>query len=155
MTPSLVTCEEMAVLGIEVTTSNAAESDPDKARIPALWGRFFGEDVLSKIPGKRAPVSPVGVYTDYESDHNGRYRVLVGAVVEQGTLPPEGFGRATVPAGRYLIFRGEGQMPGIVIQTWISVWQYFAEGSSHVRAYTADFELYRGQNAVDIYIAVK
>ncbi len=46
-------------------------------------------------------------------------------------------------------------MPDVVIQTWMSVWRYFSEPRGHVRAYTEDFELYRGPNAVDIYIAVK
>jgi len=145
----------MIVLGIDVTTSNAAETDPDKARIPALWGRFYGEDVLSRLPGKKAPVLPVGVYTDYESDHNGQFRVLAGAAVEEGIVPPDGFGQVTLPAGRYVMFRGEGQMPDAVIQTWMSVWRYFSEPRGHVRAYTADFELHRGPSAVDIYIAVR
>ena len=155
MTPELVTHAGMTVVGIDVTTSNAAERDPANARIPALWGRFYGEGVLSKIPRKKSPVLPVGVYTDYESDHNGQYRLLAGAVVEEMAPPVDGFGRATLPAGRYLVFRGEGEMPGAVIQTWMSVLDYFTKSSDHVRAYTADWELYRGPNAVDIHIAVK
>jgi len=155
MTPELVTHAGMTVVGIDMTTSNAAERDPDKARIPALWGRFHGESVLSKIPGKKSPVLPVGVYTDYESDHNGQYRLLAGAAVEGVELAADGFGRVTLPAGRYLVFRGEGEMPGAVIQTWMAVLDYFSKPSDHVRAYTADWELYRGPNAVDIYIAVK
>jgi predicted transcriptional regulator YdeE len=155
MTPTLVTHEGMTVLGIDATTTNAAEGDPAKARIPKLWARFYAEDVLSKLPRKRPPVLPVGVYTDYESDHNGQYRILAGAAVEEGAAVPEGVGRAAVPGGKYLMFRGEGQMPAVVVQTWMSVWHYFAESRDHVRAYTADFELYRGPEAVEIYIAVK
>ena len=155
MTPELVTHAGMIVAGIDITTSNAAERDPAKARIPALWGRFYGEGILSKIPGKKSPVLPVGVYTDYESDHTGQYRLLAGAVVEEMEFPADGFARATLPAGRYLVFRGEGEMPGAVIQTWMAVLDYFSKPSDHVRAYTADWELYRGPNAVDIYIAVK
>jgi predicted transcriptional regulator YdeE len=155
MTPTLVTRGGMVVQGIETTTMNAAEGDPAKAQIPKLWGRFRAEDILSKLPRKKPPVLPVGVYTDYESDQNGRYRLLAGAAVEDGTALPDGFGQAVVPAGRYLMFRGEGPMPAVVVQTWISVWRYFAESSAHARAYTADFELYPGPTAVEIYIAVK
>ena len=53
------------------------------------------------------------------------------------------------------MFKGEGQMPAVVVQTWMSVWQYFSQPGSHARAYTADFEMYRGPEAVEIYIAVK
>jgi predicted transcriptional regulator YdeE len=142
-------------VGIDVTTSNAAERDPTTAKIPALWARYYGEGVLSRIPRKKSPVWPVGVYTDYESDHHGRYRLLAGAAVEGMELVADGFGQATLAAGRYLVFSGEGEMPGVVIQTWMSVLEYFSKPSDHVRAYTADWELYRGPNAVDIHIAVK
>ena len=155
MTPTLVTHERMSVLGIDVTTLNAAEADPEKASIPKLWGRFYAEDMLSKIPRKKPPVLPLGVYTDYESDHNGRYRILAGAAVEEGTPVPDGLGSAVVPAGMYLIFRGEGQMPAVVVQTWMSVWRYFADPRGHVRAYTADFERYSASDTVEVYIAVK
>jgi hypothetical protein len=42
-----------------------------------------------------------------------------------------------------------------VIQTWMSALDYFSKPCDHVRAYTADWELYRGPNAVDLYIAVR
>jgi predicted transcriptional regulator YdeE len=46
-------------------------------------------------------------------------------------------------------------MPQTLIQTWIAIWDYFAKDSEYKRAYTTDFELYRGGDAVDIHIAVK
>jgi predicted transcriptional regulator YdeE len=36
-----------------------------------------------------------------------------------------------------------------------SVWNHFSSSGDHMRAFTADFELYRGPNAVEIYVAVK
>jgi predicted transcriptional regulator YdeE len=155
MTPTHVTHEGMTVVGIDATTLNSDEADSARARIPTLWGRFYAEGVLSKVPRKRPPLLPVGVYTDYESDHNGRYRILAGAAVEEGAPLPEGLARAVVPAGTYLMFRGEGPMPGVVLQTWMSVWRHFTEPGGHARAYTTDFELYRGPELVDIHIAVK
>jgi predicted transcriptional regulator YdeE len=155
MTPVLMTHDGMVVLGIDATTSNADERDPSRARIPALWARFFKDEVLSAIPGKKAPVVPVGVYTSYESDHDGRYRVIAGTAVDESTPVPEGLASVTVPAGRYLVFKGEGVMPDVVVQTWMAVWRHFSEAPREVRAYTADFEIYRGPNAVDIYVAVR
>jgi predicted transcriptional regulator YdeE len=155
MEPQLIACPAMTVLGIEVTTSNAAERDPAHAKLPRLWSRFFGEDVLSTVPGKRPPVHPLGVYTDYESDQHGRYRVVAGAVVEAGTAQSERLGRATVPAGDYLVFKGKGPMPDVVRQVWEAVWNHFSSPGIYIRAYTADVERYVGPDEVEILVAVK
>jgi predicted transcriptional regulator YdeE len=155
MQPELIACPPMVVLGIDVTTSNAAEADSSTAKLPGLWARFYQERVIEKIPGTTLPALPVGVYTDYESDHMGRYRVLVGAVVKTGAVAPQGLIAVTLPAGQYLVFRGTGEMPGAVTRTWQAVWSHFATPGDHARAFTADFELYRSPDMVDIFIAVK
>jgi predicted transcriptional regulator YdeE len=150
-----VTHEKMTVVGVDVRTSNAAEADATTARIPALWRRFYGDNVLERVPRTKSPATPLGLYTDYSSDHTGEYRVIAGAAVEEGTPVPEGLASGTLPAGRYLVFSGEGQMPAVVIRTWMAVWEYFSKPGPIVRAFTADFEQYRGPDAVDIYISVK
>src|SRR5271156_4119301 len=38
------------VIGINCRTSNAPEAGPQD--IPKLWGRFYGEDIISRIPNK-------------------------------------------------------------------------------------------------------
>ena len=40
--PGVSDPDAVARLKIDITTSNAAERDPAKARIPALWGRWPG-----------------------------------------------------------------------------------------------------------------
>ena len=153
--PSLVRHEGAVVIGKDVSTSNADEVDPARAKIPGLWQRFYAEGVLGQIPGKTVPVVPLGVYTDYEGDHTAPYRLLAGAAVQEGTPSPAGLARARIPAGRYLLFKAEGDMPRVVIDTWAAIWDYFSKSPGHARAYTADFELYRGPKTVEIYIAVK
>ena len=37
------------------------------------------------------------------------------------------------------MFTGKGELPGVVIQTWGAVWQYFEEQMRDKRAYTVDF----------------
>jgi predicted transcriptional regulator YdeE len=155
MTREPVTHERMTVVGVDVRTSNAAEADAVTARLPDLWRRFYAENVLERVPGKKSPATPLGLYTDYSSDHTGEYRVVAGAAVEEGTRVPEGLVSATLPAGRYLVFSGEGQVPDVVIRTWMSVWEYFSEPGAIMRAFTADFEQYRGPTSVDIYISVR
>ena len=155
MVPRLVTHDGATVIGIAVVTSNTAEADPAKGRIPGLWTRFYKEDVLGKIPGKKTPVVPLGVYTNYEGDHTEQYQLLVGTAVDAAASTPDGMARATIPTGPYLLFEAEGDMPGVVIDTWKEVWSYFAEPSDHVRAYATDFETYPGQRAIGIYVSVR
>jgi predicted transcriptional regulator YdeE len=155
MTPRLVMYGGATVVGIDVRTSNAAEAEPGKGKIGALWGRFHGEDVLGKIPGKKLPVIPMGVYTDYAGDASGEYRLMAGTAVEAGTTPPAGMATAIVPAGRYLMFEAEGPMPNVVGETWQAVWSHFSSASAETRAYTVDFELYPGPTSVQIHISVK
>jgi predicted transcriptional regulator YdeE len=155
VTPRLVEYEGGVVLGIDLVTSNADEADPTRGKIPGLWARFRTEDVLGTIPGKRAPVQPVGVYTDYESDHTGPFRLVAGAMVDEQTRAPRGLRRVVLRPGRYLVFGGEGELPGVVIGTWMAIWSYFEKSTEYRRAYTADFEVYPGPTHVDIYIAVK
>ena len=104
-----VTHEEATVLGIAVVTSNATEANPAKGKIAGLWTRFDQEDLLSKISGKKTPVVPLGVYTNYESDHTGQYQLMAGAVVDAAAPTPEGMLRTTIPAGSYLLFEAEGR----------------------------------------------
>jgi predicted transcriptional regulator YdeE len=155
MVPRLVTHEGATVLGIGVVTSNAAEANPARGKIAGLWTRFYQDDLLQKIPGKKNPAVPLAVYSDYESDQTGEYRLIAGAAVDPGVSTPEGMLRATIPAGNYLLFEAEGDMPSVVIETWKTVWSHFLEPSGHVRAYATDFEMYPAQRAVEIYISIK
>jgi predicted transcriptional regulator YdeE len=155
MTPTIVLRDRATAIGIGVNTSNAAEMDQTLAKIPMLWARFYSEGILGKIPAKKLPVVAMGIYTDYESDHNGPYRLVAGAIVEDGTAAPNGFAVATLPAGKYLKFTGEGEMPGVVIDTWEAIWSYFSAPAKEMRAFSTDFEVYCGPETVDIYIAVR
>jgi predicted transcriptional regulator YdeE len=150
-----VTYGGASVVGIAVRTSNAAEADPAKGRIGALWMRFHSEDIPGQITGKKLPVTPIGVYSNYEGDDKGRYRLMAGAAVDTGTTPPAGMELAIVPAGRYLMFQAEGPMPSIVIETWKEVWSHFSNAPAEVRAFTVDFERYPGPTSVEVYISIR
>jgi predicted transcriptional regulator YdeE len=156
MIPRIVQFEGARVIGTSLVTSNAAEANPATAKIPAFWARFRNDNVLDTIPGKRPPVAPVGVYTDYESDETGRFRLIAGAIVEKTTQAPDSLSRVELTPGRYLVFSAEGALPGIVIETWQAIWAYFSSGSQpERRAFTTDFEIYPGPTRVDIHVAVQ
>jgi predicted transcriptional regulator YdeE len=153
--PRLVEHEGLTVLGIAAVTSNALETNQATARIGELWARFYREDIPGRLPRKATPAVPFGVCTNYESDDTGQYELTVGMSVDASAPTPEGLVRRSIPPGRYLLFEAEGDMPGIVINAWKDVWSQFSKTSDHVRAYTTDFELYRGPRAVAIYISVR
>jgi predicted transcriptional regulator YdeE len=146
-------------IGIGARTRNADELDARAARIPALWGRFFAEGVAAKVTtlaGAGAHAAPVvGVYSEYESDHAGAYSLVAGVIAGERTAVPPGMCKVVIPAGSYLVFRGRGEMPRVVADTWRAVWEHFADASRGRRAYAVDFELYPEPGVVEVYVSVK
>lgn len=154
MNPALVEIAPFRVAGISVRTTNMEETSPETARLGALWGRFFQDGVPDNV-ANQVPDSPIyGVYSDYESDVNGQYSVTAGVQIEPSATGGDQFTPVDVAGGEYLVFEGKGAMPQVVIQTWISVWDYFSNASDVKRAYTTDFELYKGMDEVAIHISV-
>jgi predicted transcriptional regulator YdeE len=139
------------ITGLTVRTSNARERDAGTALLPGLWGRFMAATagVQSEPP---APV--FSVYTDYESDANGEYTVVLGR--EAGPSPLEQRTVRVMP-GRYAVFTSTGAIPAAVVAGWQEVWTYFARPGAPARAYTTDFEYYDPAlpSTVRIHIAVR
>ena len=160
MNPRIVQLEGFEVVGISACTNNAAESGPEGA-IPKLWQRALQDHVLDGIPGKAAP-GLYAVYTDYASDANGDYTLVIGAKVASGTQAPGNMVTKNIPTGRYAVFTSQrGPMAKVVVEAWIRIWNYYHSPGNGERAYRADFELYdeRATDAtnaqVDIYIGIK
>jgi len=160
--PKIVQLDAFEVIGISARTNNAKEAGPD-GTIPKLWQRAMREHVLDSIPDKVDP-SIYAVYTDYASDANGDYTLLIGAKVRPSadTLIAKDMVMKTIPAGRYAVFTSErGSVAQVVVETWKQIWDYYELPRNGQRAYRADFELYDGRSAdpnnaqVDIYIGVK
>jgi predicted transcriptional regulator YdeE len=96
-----------------------------------------------------------GVYRNYESDFAGEFDVMAGSdnIEESAT---SGLEDGLIQSGSYLLFEAKGDMPQVVVDTWSKIWAYFSSGDSeYQRTYTTDFELYKSQNVIEIYIAVK
>ena len=139
----------LRIAGLAARTSNAREMDPGKAAIPGLWQRFMQEQ-----PKAGASAAVYSVYTEYESDVNGAYTVVIGRQADIGAIAEK---TVTIPAGKYLEFTSTGEMPAAVVNGWKQVWEYFARSEAPARAYTADFEVYdpATPETVKIWIAVK
>ena len=139
------------VTGLTMRTSNARERDPETAALPGLWQRFMSQ---RRDAHSGPPVAVFSVYTDYESDVNGAYTVVLGR--DTGS-PASGAHTVRVPAGRYAVFASTGEMPAAVISSWQQVWAYFARPGAPARAYTTDFEQYdpAEPSTVRIHVAVQ
>ena len=139
----------IAIAGISVRTTNAAEFNPATGKIAGVWGRFFSEGLFDKLPGKLATSPIYGVYSNYESDYMGAFDVTAGVATTQ----PEG--PLALQAGTYLVFSATGPMPQTVLQTWGVVWQYFQSNPAMKRSYATDYEAYLGTDTVEIHIGVQ
>ncbi len=151
--------EAFQVIGIKTRTSNSEEMN-GSGKIPALWGKLYSEQILSKIPG-RLDQDVVAIYHDYESDANAPYSLVIGARVAPGSKPPPGMELISIPSEKYFhLTTRQGEMPGIVVEAWKHIWDLAAKSELN-RKYSYDIEVY-GERATnpkaaeaDIFIALK
>lgn len=158
MDPKFVYLEEKKVTGIRCRTSNQLEASGEGS-IPKLWREFYSRQLGNSIPNKTNECI-LGVYTDYETDVNGMYTIMIGSEVHTGDDVPSNLVHTTLPASKYAVFTSEkGHVADVVPKAWAFIWEWFRQ-SNIERAYKGDFELYGErsidpQNAVvEIYISV-
>lgn len=133
--------EELTIVGISTRTSNAngrAEID-----IPKIWQDFMENNNIKSLPNKTNN-NIYALYTDYESDHNGAYTVILGHEVTNLEHIPEEFTVKVVPPSNYKKFIAKGNLTkDAVINTWMEIWN-----SDLKRSYTTDIEIY-GEKAMN------
>ncbi|MEM7165045.1 MAG: GyrI-like domain-containing protein [Planctomycetota bacterium] len=152
--PELKEIDGFLAAGLAVRTSNPRECDPATARIGQLWQRFGRERYAESIAPRVRPEELLGIYTDYAGGADDEYTLMVACEVgEEMDIPLEAIG-VEVPAGRYLIFRGEGPLPECVIETWARIWRYFGESTQYKRAFAVDFERHDATRPDSVEIAV-
>jgi len=142
------------VIGIAVKTCN---TDGSAAKdIPALWGRFMGEKLETKIPN-RLDDAVYCIYTDYESDFQHPYVTILGCKVKNLDIIPEGMLGKEIPAANYEKITVDGNISGeAIFGAWTKIWQ-----SDLNRSYQADFEVYSAEKcqaehpSMDIFVSVK
>jgi peptidyl-dipeptidase A len=138
------------IIGIEIRTTNQESS----SAIPALWGKFYKDNVLAKIPNK-VNDNVFALYTDYEGDHTKPYFCVIGCEVSSLDVLPHGLVGKTIPESKYAVFTTQGPFPQGLRASWQAIWD-----SKLQRSYTCDFERYpsdfnpQENPEVTIYIAV-
>lgn len=144
----IVNLEDIDLTGFSIRTSNSKEMNPNTAKIGKLWQAFY-----EKAPGQGAmPAISYGVYSNYESDHNGEYDVTAAM---NGDLLLDDCSQVTIPSGKYLKFKKEGSLPEAALHLWQEIWEYFSATPDFKRSFQFDFEEYTSMTDVAIYIGVK
>ncbi|OIQ21654.1 MAG: AraC family transcriptional regulator [Flavobacterium sp. MedPE-SWcel] len=146
--------DDFKIIGIATETTNAnGQSFID---LEKLWGKFWGEDIQSQIPN-RVSDDIYAVYTDYESDHTGKYTTIIGLPVSTLETIPEGFVGREITVGKHEKHVTKGKMPEAIGKFWMDLW---ASGDSN-RAYRADVTVhgkkYNDGDAAEVetYISIK
>ena len=146
--------DKFHVIGISVRTTNAAQSTTQA--IEKLWGRWWNEEIQKQIPNSISS-DIYALYTDYESDFNGAYTLIIGVPVSSLETIPEGFVGITVEKDQYKKYTSKGKMPEAVLNTWMEIWQ----SPDLNREYRVDFTVHGkkyfdgDQAEVETYISVK
>ncbi len=155
--PRLEAIEPMKVVGISVRTTTRKEMNPETAQIPQLYRKFNADRIAQSISQPVRPGQLIAVYADYESDQSGEFTILLGKQVPLDAPVPDSLDSVRIEGGSYLHFVGQGEMPQAVHAAWQQIWEYFAEDTSHIRAFGTDLEIYdqATPGRVDLYIAVK
>ncbi len=136
---------EIKIAGIKTTTDNKE----GLTLIPQTWGEFFNEKIIEKIDHKVPSAHLYAVYTEYESDENGKYTFLVGARVDSAQTNEAVNGTIIIPKGKYAVFTVPRKED--VIKVWQYVWK-----SDLKRNYISDFEQYDMTNeAVTVFVGLK
>jgi predicted transcriptional regulator YdeE len=155
MDPIAVATGAFLVVGLQTRTTNRIEAVPETAKISPLWRKFYADGISELIPHRVADAPEiVAVYYDYESDHRGKYSLIVGHKVSSLDQAPTGMGGVLVRGGRYLRFPVEGPMPTALVEAWQAIWRFFDLSHEYERAYATDFEIHR-PNEVEVYVGVK
>lgn len=147
---TLIKKPEITVVGIACRTSNY----PNNQDIPLLWGRFFNERTIDKIPNKSSH-DVFGLYCDYEGDYTKPYTLIIGCSVTSIEKIPEGMVVKTILSSSYARFEARGPHPKALIETWEDVWN-----TQLNRSYFFDFEVYgpafsAKEPLVEVFIGVK
>lgn len=144
------TIDKLILKGKSIITNNQNEINPQTSKIAKLWESFYSGDFYNQEENRKIDSLVYGVYSDYESDYKGDFRVTTAV-----ELNKEVENCIIINNQKYLVFSKKGELPQAVIDLWMEIWKYFEENDKYIRAYTIDFEKYLSTDEVEVYIAIK
>lgn len=135
----LVGTEAFSVMGLRIRTSNAVIDAPKD--IPAVYSRFYKEDIPKKLEVIRRFDPLFAVYFNYEKDESGKYDFLLGYCVKEseGLLPGLEIVHIGPQNGRYFAIQ-PGAPEDVVPKFWAEIWS--RKEIHSIRSYSYDWEEY-------------
>ena len=139
-------------MGFTARTTNTEELS-GTSRIAELWQKLMtsGNGALPEADEQ----SIFSVYTDYESDENGAYSVILGKrLMEEAAAPDRSRRTVHIPTANYVVFPAANATADSIKAAWQAVYRHFQGSTDTRRAFTFDFEEYSAQG-VQLFIAVR
>lgn len=127
------------IVGLSIVTTN--EKAMTENSIGLLWDLFLKSALKEKLSGLVSD-HVFAVYSDYENQYHGHYKITIGYALHHLQNVPEELAQVTIPSGNYQVFPVEKQTPEAIIATWQTIWN--GDPNSLPRNYIADFEEYSG-----------
>ena len=141
--------KKLMIAGISEVTNNETEMGEESGKIAALWENYFEKDIYKKTFDKSNSDFMYGVYSDYESDVTGNYKITVGVEVTKAK------NAIVIEDKKYLVFTKKGELPMVVVELWEEIWDYFEKNSDYERSFEVDFEKYAKEDEIEIYVSIK
>ncbi|TGL45040.1 GyrI-like domain-containing protein [Leptospira perdikensis] len=151
VTEPLVKTEKFTVMGLRIRTSNAP-GDAD-IQIPAVYSRFYKEDIPKQMELLRKFDPLFAVYFNYASDENGAYDFLLGYSVDPKTKLLPGMEMVSVGTqnGRYFHIE-PGAPEEVVPKFWAEIWNH--PEIPKIRTYQMDWEEY-SEAGIRVFLSTK
>ena len=141
--------KKLMISGISVVTNNEFEMSEENGKIAGLWEEYFANDVYKKTFDKANSDFMYGVYSNYESDARGNYKVTAGVEKKKKK------NAIVIEDKKYLVFKKQGELPMVVVELWEEIWAYFEKNSEYERAFEVDFEKYAKEDEIEIFVSIK
>ncbi|QKE28878.1 transcriptional regulator, AraC family [Arcobacter acticola] len=141
--------KKLMISGISAVTNNELEMSEENGKIAQLWEDYFANDVYKKTFDKANSDFMYGVYSNYDSDVNGNYKITVGVEVTKAK------NAIVIEDKKYLVFTKKGELPMVVVELWEEIWDYFEKNSDYERSFEVDFEKYAKEDEIEIYVSIK
>lgn len=141
--------KKLMISGISEITNNEIEMNEETGKIAKLWEEYFEKDIYKTTFNKANSDFMYGVYSDYESDASGNYKVTVGVEV---TKPKSAI---VIEDKKYLVFTKQGELPMVVVELWEEIWEYFEKNNEYERSFEIDFEKYAKEDEIEIFVSIK
>jgi AraC family transcriptional regulator len=162
MEPKLVIKPAFQIIGYELKTR--IQDGQNHKDIPQFWQQYLQQGLGCKIPNPINPYEELGICTNFNPE-TGEFVYVIGMIVPEGTLAPEGMVSMSFPEQEYIVFttpKSDEQSFSPTIQsTWNYIFTEWFPQSGYEHAGTVEFELYDERchgsenKQMDIYIPVK